>query len=149
MHAKKAFFPVTGRNRYCGPTSVSALLGVSKDEVATKVAFYRGHGCGQNIKGISLNEMQVVLCALTSHERIVTVRYLRGERWPLLKWRQRVDVESKFDEGYGAIVNVTDHYVAARKSLILDTLQLGEARHYVSAKCANWRVKAVLWVKPA
>lgn len=123
-----------GKNHYCGPTALSAITGLSRDDIA---AMARQHSGRRAIKGMFDGEAFAVIRQLGGSVRVA--RDYRGERETLAQW---LDRRPDYLRDQVLLVAVTGHYVAVLRDIVVCSMQGGEARHILSARCRNHQLRA-------
>ena len=94
---------VHGYNRYCGPTALSAILGISTDEAARRIRLITGR---PRVRGVARLHMKKVL---------------EDFGWTVVKFPpytktfvRLVDNRDHYPDGL-YLINITDHYIVGRK----------------------------------
>jgi len=121
-----------GKNKFCGPTALSALTGISKDDIAAIVREYSGR---RAVMGMHNHEAFEVVNQLKGSMGTMAIGK-PGGRTTLAQWMAgRTDAQ----RAMLTLVNVTDHYVAVLGDNVVCSLQRGEKLNIASARCRNFR----------
>lgn len=128
-----------GKNSYCGPTAISALTGISKDDVAAIVRKQTGR---PSVKGMHTHEAVHVLNEVGCGIQILVRDKAKYHRRPTLaKWMEDRTPEQR---ELPMLVEVTGHYVAVLRDTVVCSMQGGEARNILSARCARMEFRRAI-----
>lgn len=133
--AKLSFHKPHGKNRYCGPGALSAVTGLSSDDIAA-IARFNHPGRGP-VRGMSNAELVAVVECLGGKAELVGIGSPAAKQ-TLAQW---LDARPDHLREKMLVINVTGHYVAALRDKVICTLQGREAQHILSARCRRWVFK--------
>lgn len=133
--AKLTFHKPHGKNRYCGPGALSAITGLSSDDIAA-IARLNSPGRGP-VRGMSNAELVGVVERLGGKAELVGIGS-PATKQTLAQW---LDARPDHLRERMLVVNVTGHYVAALRDKVICTMQGREAQHILSARCRRWTFK--------
>lgn len=133
--AKLSFHKPHGKNRYCGPGALSAITGLSSDDIAA-IARLNSPGRGP-VRGMSNAELVGVVERLGGKAELVGIGS-PATKQTLAQW---LDARPDHLRERMLVVNVTGHYVAALRDKVICTMQGREAQHILSARCRRWTFK--------
>lgn len=127
-----------GANRYCGPTALSAITGLSRDDIAALARRFSGRPA---IKGMQHDEAKAVIAQLGGTMELVGIGS-PAQKQTLAEWMEQRSTKARTSY---LLVSVTEHYVAVLRDTVLCSLQGGEPAHILSARCRNHRFKRA-WI---
>lgn len=134
---RKTLTQPAGKNKFCGPYALAAIAGITTDEAAKVIRV----ACNKRaVMGLHNWEMARAIRAMGGW---MTSVYVGGN--PTLKQWFEDQLTGPMREHF-LIIEVTGHYVAAKGDLVDCAMQRGKT-HYLSARSANKRVKAVWLVR--
>jgi hypothetical protein len=122
-----ALKPVTGKNRYCGPTVIATITGVTTDQAAALGRAVLGR---RAIRGMRTAELMGALDRLGCGTMLEEVFASRRDRPTLQRWMaERPESMRKVP----LVVLVTNHWVAVHGDLVVCAKQRREKRLIASA----------------
>lgn len=138
MKPTKLFKP-HGTNRFCGPTVLSALTGLSTDDCAAVARTLRER---RAVKGMQDWELMATLRKLGGQ----AFHYAHnGARQSLELW---MESRSETQRKKLYVVTVSEHYVLVRGDLVLCSWTRGEWMHILSHPFRNKRFVSAILVEP-
>lgn len=129
---KPILHAVTGKNRYCGPTAVATVLGITTDHAAQLMRSYSG---SRAIRGASIGELCGALRGVGCKLSGSGVQFALGERPTVAAWLKTFEVPRNqhviviHGEHYGTILN--RHYLCSltkRERVSLADIPMRRAR---------------------
>lgn len=133
----------TGRNKYCGPTSLSAISGLDKDTCARALRSRSGR---RAILGAYNSELRDGLRLLGFQWKEQS--FQKEQRLPLGQWLATL---SKAQRSARAIIQVKGHYLAMSKQRFADSMTNSGREllnwEQLSPRCLRKPVEVVFWIE--
>jgi hypothetical protein len=132
-----------GKNRYCGPTALSAITGLSTDACAAVVRQVNPRK--RSVKGMDDWELIAAIRALGGQARLLHVSAPMTPKQTLAQW---LDQRSEELRGQVLVVTAGWHYMTVLRDTMVCSLTRREKRHIASSPNLRCQLKSVIAVTP-